>query len=222
VKGRIPTLLLASTLLTLTAVGSARADTGQVPAGGSSTCAWRKALVSYDREIRVEGTTAAVEFTVADGCTVELSLVSYEAPAPVFDPALAGQQKLFAARTDLFGTGEHRIEVTLPACFWQVDFVAGKPIRDLSPTNLYGKRRIASRSGGEACAGGGSTTTTTTTPEATTTTAVLGATSTSTPGPGQLPFTGARSPAMLLAGLGLVLGGLVILLVSRGHGRATG
>lgn len=223
-KRRIPTLLLASMLLALAPIGSALAGTQEATGDGSVMCAWRKALVSYDREIRVEGTTAAVEFTVAEGCTVELSLVSYEAPAPVFDPALASQQKLFAARTDVYGPGEHRVEVALPACFWQVDFVAGTPIQDLSPTNLYDNRLIAGRSGGEACAGGGATTTTTSPPPtsapgATTTTAILGATSTSTPG--QLPFTGTRSTAMLMTGLGLVLGGLVILLVSWGHGRAT-
>jgi hypothetical protein len=167
----------------------------------------------------VAGTTAAVEFEVADGCTVELSLVSYEAPTPVFDPSLADQQKLFAAETHVYGSGEHRVEVPLPDCYWQVDFVAGKPIHDLSPTNLYGPRRIAGQSGGKACVG--STTSTTTPPPSstvgtTTTTAVLGATSTSTPG--TLPFTGAGAGAsapMLFAGIGLLVGGLLILLVSR-------
>jgi hypothetical protein len=221
VKRLIPTLLLASLLLTLASIDSALADTQQAPEADSARCAWAKALVSHDREIRVKGTTAAVEFEVVDGCTVELSLVSYEAPAPVFDPSLADQQELFAAETDLYGPGEYRVEVTLPACYWQVDFVAGKPIQDLSPTNLYGKRRIAGLSGGKACVGGATSTTTppATTGEATTTTAVLGATSTSTPG--QLPFTGAQSVPMLLAGLGLVGGGLLILLVSRSHGRVT-
>jgi hypothetical protein len=226
VKRHTPTLLLTSMLLALAPIGWARADSQQAPEGGAATCAWRKALVPQDREIEIQATTAAVEFTVADGCTVELSLVSYEASAPVFDPAVADQQKLFAARTDVYGPGEHRAEVALPACYWQVDFVAGKPIQDLSPTDLYGSRRIAGRSGGEACVGGATTTTSTTAPpptsttEATTTTAVLGATSTSTPGR-LLAVTGARSAPLLLAGLGLVLGGLVLLLATRGHGRTT-
>jgi hypothetical protein len=165
--------------------------------------------VSHDREIQVEGATAAVEFEVAEGCTVELSLVSYEAPAPVFDPSLADQQKLVAARTDVYGPGGHRVEVPVPSCFWQVDFVAGAPIKDVSPTNLYGRRLIAGRSGGKACV---EPTTTTAPPppgEATTTTALLGATSTSTPG--KLPFTGAATIPMVLAGLGLPGGGLLIL-----------
>jgi hypothetical protein len=210
VKRLILTLLLASLLLVLAPIGPVRADTGQAPEAVPAACDWRKALVSYDREIRVEGTTAAVQFEVADGCTVELSLVSYEAPTAVFDPSLAAQQKLFAAETDVYGPGQHRVEVPLPECFWQVDFVAGKPIQDLSPTNLYGKRLIVGRSGGEECAEAP----TTTTP------ARLGVTTTTTTA-GKLPFTGAASTPMLLAGLGLVGGGLLILWVSRGRGRAT-
>jgi hypothetical protein len=204
VKRLIPSLLLASLLLTVASIGAAQASTEQTAEAVSATCPWRKALVSHDREIQVAGTTAAVEFEVADGCTVELSLVSYEAPTPIFDPNLADQ---------------HRVEVPLPDCYWQVDFVAGKPIHDLSPTNLYGPRRIAGQSGGKACVG--STTSTTTPPPSstvgtTTTTAVLGATSTSTPG--TLPFTGAGAGAsapMLFLGIGLLVGGLLILLVSR-------
>lgn len=76
-----------------------------------------------------------------------------------------------------------------------------------------------------------STTTSTTQPEvapssslATTTTeetAVGAATTTTTAGGGQLPFTGASSGPMLLAGLALVGGGAVVLLVSRSKGHAT-
>jgi hypothetical protein len=222
VKRLVPTLVLASLLLTLASIESAWADTQQAPQDTLSTCSPREALVSHDREIRVEGATAAVEFEVAEGCTVELSLVSYEAPTPVFDPSLADQQRLFAAETDVYGPGEHLVEVPLPSCFWQVDFVAGTPIKDLSPTNLYGRRLIAGRSGGKACV---EPTTTTAPPPppgeatTTTTTALLRATSTSTPG--KLPFTGAATIPMVLAGLGLLGGGLLILRISRAHGRIT-
>jgi hypothetical protein len=220
VKRLVPALVLLGLLLTLASIESAWADTQQAAQSAATTCPWRQALVSHDRQIGVEGSTAAVEFEVAEGCTVELSLVSYEAPAPDFDPSLADQQKLFAAKTDVYGPGEHRVEVALPDCFWQVDFVAGTPIKDLSPTNLYGRRLIAGRSGGEACV---EPTTTTAPPpppgEATTTSALLGATSTSTPG--KLPFTGAATMPMVLAGLGLLGGGLLILRISRAHGRIT-
>jgi hypothetical protein len=54
----------------------------------------------------------------------------------------------------------------------------------------------------------------TTSLEATTTTAAAGAATTTTTG-GQLPFTGASSGPMLLAGIALVGGGAVVLLVGR-------
>jgi hypothetical protein len=72
--------------------------------------------------------------------------------------------------------------------------------------------------------------TTTTQPEvapssslATTTTeeTAVGAATTTTSGGGQLPFTGASSGPMLLAGLALIAGGAVVLLVSRSKGHAT-
>ena len=74
-----------------------------------------------------------------------------------------------------------------------------------------------------------STTTSTTQPEVapssslatTTTEAAVGAVTSTTAGGGQLPFTGASSGPMLLAGLALVGGGAVVLLVSRSKGHAT-
>jgi cytoskeletal protein RodZ len=55
----------------------------------------------------------------------------------------------------------------------------------------------------------------------TTTEAAVGAVTSTTAGGGQLPFTGASSGPMLLAGLALVAGGAVVLLVSRSKGHAT-
>jgi hypothetical protein len=55
----------------------------------------------------------------------------------------------------------------------------------------------------------------------TTTQTAVGATTSTTSGEGQLPFTGASSGPMLLAGLALVVGGALVLLVSRSKGHAT-
>ena len=60
----------------------------------------------------------------------------------------------------------------------------------------------------------------TTSLEATTTTAAAGAAPTTTTGGGQLPFTGASSGPMLLAGIALVGGGSLFLLLTR-SGRNT-
>jgi hypothetical protein len=54
-----------------------------------------------------------------------------------------------------------------------------------------------------------------------TTTQAVGAATSTTSGEGQLPFTGASSGPMLLAGLALIGGGAVVLLVSRSKGHAT-
>ena len=62
----------------------------------------------------------------------------------------------------------------------------------------------------------------TTSIEETTTTAAVGAATSTTAGGGQLPFTGANSGPMLLAGIALVAGGSLFLLLSRGKdGHAT-
>lgn len=62
----------------------------------------------------------------------------------------------------------------------------------------------------------------TTSIEETTTTAAVGAATSTTAGTGQLPFTGASSGPMLLAGIVLVGGGSLFLLLSRGRdGHAT-
>jgi endoglucanase len=62
----------------------------------------------------------------------------------------------------------------------------------------------------------------TTSLEQTTTSAAVGAVTSTTPGGGQLPFTGASSGPMLLAGIVLVGGGSLFLLISRARdGHAT-
>jgi hypothetical protein len=69
------------------------------------------------------------------------------------------------------------------------------------------------------CAAGTSTTTSTTVAGQTTTSAVLGASSTTTGQ--QLPFTGTHSGATLLAGVGLLAGGALVLWAGRTRGRHT-
>lgn len=64
----------------------------------------------------------------------------------------------------------------------------------------------------------GATTTTTTTPTTTPSTTVGGQTTTSATGQ-QLPFTGTHSGATLLAGVGLVAGGALVLWAGRTRGR---
>jgi hypothetical protein len=102
-----------------------------------------------------QGGTATVNFTVAAGCNVQLSLVSYKAPSATFSGDTANQQVLFDAATTTLAAGAHSLSVSVPNCFFQVDFVLGQPIAQLGPGNFYGPqgRLISSSNGGStSCA----------------------------------------------------------------------
>jgi hypothetical protein len=73
-------------------------------------------------------------FTIAPNCEdVELSLISYMAPGPQFDYHAAGEQEVFDFDTGFFDAGEHQMEIDVPQCFFQVDFVKGPVIEHLGP-----------------------------------------------------------------------------------------
>ncbi|ESP87139.1 DUF7282 domain-containing protein [Candidatus Halobonum tyrrellensis] len=66
-------------------------------------------------QVRREGATARVSFTVADGCSnVTLTFASYTMVDADFSPETADQQVLFDATTEAFGPGEHTVTVALP------------------------------------------------------------------------------------------------------------
>ena len=108
---------------------------------------------------------AFIEFTLAPGCfDVALSLVSYMAPNANFSRETASQQVLYAATTGTFSSdapsfGRHIIEVAMPSCFWQVNFVFGQPIVNLGPalsSNFYqdqGRLIAGSEGGFGSCSG---------------------------------------------------------------------
>jgi hypothetical protein len=97
-----------------------------------------------------QGGTATVNFTIAAGCNVELSLVSYQAPAATFDAGTASQQVLFDSATTTFAAGANSLSVSVPNCFFQVDFVMGQPITQLGSGGFYGSqgRLISAVNGG--------------------------------------------------------------------------
>jgi LPXTG-motif cell wall-anchored protein len=105
-----------------------------------------------------QGGQATVSFTMGKGCTgQELSLVSYTAPSDTFSRETASQQRIFQAKTGTFGdaTGAHTyvLSVNVPSCFFQIDFVTGKPIAQFGPAesnNFYSDqgRLLAGVNGG--------------------------------------------------------------------------
>jgi hypothetical protein len=80
------------------------------------------------------GDTVVAHFRIA-GCAdpVVVSLVSYTAPGPHFDPHTAGQQSIFQTASDTFGPGCHSLTVQIPNDNYQVDFVLGPAIDRFGP-----------------------------------------------------------------------------------------
>jgi hypothetical protein len=108
-----------------------------------------------------QGGTASVTFTVAADCNVQLSLVSYQAPAATFSEDTASQQTIFDTATATLAAGAHTLSVDVPNCFFQVDFILGSPIATLGPagsSNFYSAqgRLISAMNGGTASCSAGS------------------------------------------------------------------
>jgi uncharacterized repeat protein (TIGR01451 family) len=122
---------------------------------GGGTCPSAD-MVRPSGPITISGGVATVRFTVANGCSnIELSLVSYKAPGPTFSEETASQQVKYASQTKTFSAGSGELTVAVPDCYYQVDFVYGKPIDQLGPAgsnNFYGKqgRLISALNGGTA------------------------------------------------------------------------
>ena len=66
------------------------------------------------QEIAIENDTAEITFTVDDGESVQLSLVSYEKVGPGWSPATEDKQEFIDAETQTFESGTHTLTVDLP------------------------------------------------------------------------------------------------------------
>jgi hypothetical protein len=187
-------------LLGFGSVGYAR---GTTPAAtttvASGSC---ESGIASSARISVDAGSAAVAFTVPDGCTgVAVSLVSYTATAPNFDPASAQQQVLFRASSVTAPAGAQALTVALPPCFFQVDFVFGAPLQTLGPAgtgNFYGEqgRLILAWTGGSGpCTTTTTTTVVTTSPSTTPTTSTAGPPTTTAPATAIPPTTTPSVPS---------------------------
>jgi hypothetical protein len=66
------------------------------------------------QEITIENDTATITFTIDDGESVQLSLVSYEKVGPGWSPASEDKQEFIDAETHTFESGTHTLTVDLP------------------------------------------------------------------------------------------------------------
>ena len=80
-----------------------------------------------------QGDIVTVTFTVPAGDYDQISLVSYNAPEPFYNPDDANLQTIFQSVTQVEGPGTHTLSVALPTNFYQLDFVCGTVITTLGP-----------------------------------------------------------------------------------------
>jgi|GEM_PF-6702647 len=164
------------------------------------------------------GATVKVTFTIAEGCEDDtFSLATYKAPSATYVAGEAPQQVLFDSKTGSFDAGAHSLTLTLPSCYYQVDFVRGAVIEHLTADAYANAGHLIDHDNGgtTSCV----TTTTTPTPSSTPptpteTATVLGTTLTQDPTPSvapavaTLPFTGSTTPILLALGAALVGAGI--------------
>ena len=104
-----------------------------------------------------EGDTVTVTFdTLACAATTEFSLVSYAAPNGDFNSSNIDHQQEWADTTGTYtGAGEHSLTVTIPAGYFQLDFVRGSAISDFATGERYHSdgRFIAGTDGGDNVVG---------------------------------------------------------------------
>jgi len=79
-----------------------------------------------------QGETVTVTFTVPSTSAPMLyTLVTYNAPDPVFNASDASQQTIYQVASGTFGPGTHSLTVTIPNNYYQIDFVCGAAIDHL-------------------------------------------------------------------------------------------
>jgi hypothetical protein len=100
------------------------------------------------------GDHVQVCFNVSNGSSTIFTLVSYSAPSASFSESTASLQTIFDQDSKTFsGSGTCCLSVTVPSCYFQVDFIKGCVISQLGPegsNNFYGVqgRLIAGVNGG--------------------------------------------------------------------------
>jgi len=98
------------------------------------------------------GDQVSVCFSLSTGCDSTLfSLVAYKAPSSTFDPSQAYLQSVFNSESrSLIGTDTFCLSVSVPNCYFQIDFVYGCVTYRFTGNNFYSDqgRLISSVNGG--------------------------------------------------------------------------
>ncbi len=155
---------LAIAALSTAALVSTQSVSASTPAASGQCAVSGNALVTNLSFTTARGTTSslgglvsgdhvAATFTVPANCSVETSLVSYQAPGSSFDANTASQQTVYDVHHLTLGAGTHTLSVNVAPCYFQVDFVRGAAITQLGPAgsqNFYSAqgRLISGTNGG--------------------------------------------------------------------------
>jgi hypothetical protein len=149
-------LFVSVLALACIAIPQAAAGT-KAHAGATGTCpAGNDAIVNPTLTVN-QGTGAVATFKIAPFCSnIEVNLASYDAPAAEF----ALPQTLIdydakplngSTRYSYNGGATYTLTTKVSPCFFQVDFVRGPVIVDLTTTNQYLDRKLQWLNGGTAC-----------------------------------------------------------------------
>jgi hypothetical protein len=218
---------------TTTTAGGATTTTTE-PGGEEQPCSADDGVESFDgitAETAGENPTASVNFTIKEGCVVQLALVSFtgllDEPGDVVDIAPQEEQDSF------FGPGEHSLTVGLPTCSRFSVVFFGFPVDESQAMSATQDRPFSftkPSAGGvhalqepeltvlDAIDGETTDCPTESTNHEVAPTTIVEVTTTSPTG-NHLPFTGSNAMPILIAGLVLVAGGAAALITSRMRSR---
>ena len=149
------------------------------------------------------GDTVKVTFTLGEGCDDQFSLAAYKAASGTYVESEVSSQTLSDSATGHFGGGVHTLTVTIPSCFYQVDFVRGAVLNTLTPGAYANAGRLLAHDNGG---------TTSCTPPTTHTDPpkVLDTTVSVADTADALPFTGGATPLLLAIGSSLIGAGVAL------------
>ncbi|MFC5970991.1 right-handed parallel beta-helix repeat-containing protein [Halomarina salina] len=89
-------------------------ETAVERSGSPSTIADDTAACVAVDSVDVTEDSVTVQFTVEEGCALDLTLASYEKPGSEWSRATASEQVLVDAASGTFGPGQHELTVSLP------------------------------------------------------------------------------------------------------------
>ncbi|HEY7030316.1 MAG TPA: hypothetical protein VH482_03265 [Thermomicrobiales bacterium] len=109
-----------------------------------------------------QGDHVKVSFDLDDRCTsanVPISLVSYQSPAASYDANSVNQRVVYQSKSGNFDRNGGSQEIDVPGCYFSTGFVYGSVITHMSPSSLYGSRKIDWQDGGtKSCSNSSSST----------------------------------------------------------------